>query len=241
MKTNFGIKLKIAKMVVAVAALAPLMAFAGAAHAQTAPVSAVCMKADKAATTLDTLISEKESRFSESKAARAESLAASRKESDKALYAARVAANATYAAEFKALLAQASTDEERAAVASFKKTVMQAVETRRANVDLAIKNYRAGVDAILASRAGAYASALATLRTQIDDSLDETKFDCAPNTNIRNARTKFQGTIASLSAATEQLAALAATRDEKLAAIDAKFDGTLEASSAKLKAVLKDY
>lgn len=270
MQTNISLKFKIAKIVIGVAALAPLMGFALAAQADTTAagssaasasssqattvsadataqqVSAFCATVDASTTTLDSLISAKEASYENGKMASDKALAASRAASDKALYDARVAANADYAAQFKTLAAQATTPDQQAAVALFKKTVLQAVATRRANVDLAVQNYRDGVDAILAARSSTYTSALAALKATIDQTLSAIASNCAtagstptdPKGAIASAQSSFQTTISNLTDSTDALTALANTRDTKVAAFDAKFSGTITSAAAALNAAL---
>lgn len=227
MKTNTALKFKMAKFVIGIAALAPLMAVAGSAHAQIIPEAPFCAKVDASTTAIDALISEKETSFIHGKAASLKVLKESRAASDKALYDARVAANAEYAAQFKALLAEANTPEQKAAVAAFKKTTFKAVETRRANVDIAIARYRAGVDAILAARSTSYLSALDSLKESIDQSLG-----CA------DAQGAFQTKLASLGNSGEALTQLATVRNEKVAAAETKFTATITAAAATLKTAL---
>lgn len=230
MKTNFSYT----KIGVLVAGFFFAGLFTTSTHAATL---SLCAKIDTAKATLESLAAEKETRTSEASSARAAALATSRKEADKALYDARVAANATYAAEFKALLAQADTDEKKAAVLDFKKTVIQALETRRANVDLAVKNYRAGVDAALSDRASAYKDAVGALKASLKDAAA----DCSrtdAKTAVQSARGAFQAKAATIDTAGTFLETLASARDAKLASIDAKFNTTLEDASAKLKAAL---
>lgn len=224
MQTNIRAKFKLAKLVIGFAALAPLMGMATAVHAETA---SFCSKVDASATATAAAISEKEAAFASGKSAGVKALKESRAASDKALYDARVAANGEYAAQFKALLAEATTPEEKAAVAAFKKATLKAVETRRANVDIAIARYRAGIDAILAARSTSYLSALAELKIAVDQSLD-----CA------NAESSFQSKVAALGDSADAVKALATARDEKVAAAEAKFTATITAAATTLKAAL---
>lgn len=227
MKTNLSAKFKIAKLVIGLAALAPLMGMAASAHAETAIQAVFCAKVDTSTTAIDTLLSDKEAAFTNGKTASLKALKESRTASDKALYNARVAANGEYSAQFKALLAGASTDEEKAAVAAFKKATLKAVETRRANVDIAIARYRAGVDAILSARSNSYLSALASLKESIDQSLG-----CA------DAQTSFQAKLAGLGTSGEALSQLASARNEKIAAAETKFTATITTAAATLKEAL---
>lgn len=227
MKTNITLKFKFAKLVIGMAAIAPLMAVAGSAHAQIIPEASFCAKVDASSTAIDALISEREASFVHGKATSLKVLKESRAASDKALYDARVAANAEYAAQFKTLLAEASTPEQKAAVAAFKKTTFKAVETRRANVDVAIARYRAGVDAILAARSTSYLSALASLKESIDQSLG-----CA------DAQNAFQSKLANLNNSGETLTQLVTARNEKVAAAETKFTATITAAAATLKTAL---
>lgn len=261
MKTNISLKFKVAKVVIGMAAFLPIIGFAALAHADTsaastatvqasdnAQISAFCASVDSSTADLDALISKKEADYDTSKAAMTDALAASRKATDKELYDERVAANADYAAQFKALAASATTPAEQAAVAAFKKTVLQAIATRRANVDVAIENYRDGVDAILASRDATYASALATLKTSVDQTLAAGASDCAqdstsapaatPQALIAGAQSAFQSAISDLGDSTDQLSTLASTRDTKVAAAGTKFSTTVDAAAATLKTAL---
>ena len=254
MNTNISLKYKVAKVVIGMAALLPMLGFAAAVHADTtdpaaanassatvmtanqngaggaaaanpAQVSAFCAAVDSSTTTLDQLISQKEADYDTGKAALTGALAASRTATDAELYSERVAANADYAAQFKTLAASATTPAQQAAVTLFRKTVTQAIATRRANVDLAIQNYRDGVDAILASRDATYTAALATLKT-------------APTDLVAGAESTFDASVANIGDASTDLSTLALTRDTKIAAAGTKFSTVVDAAAATLKTAL---
>lgn len=262
MKTNtFGQKNTV-RALAAILTAVPLLFGAHSAFAentslvQTTPVnetlaqsSIFCSRIDASTTELDGLISTGEKNYLEAKTTRKETLADSRAESDKALLGARAEADANYAEQYKLLTAQATTKSQKKAVIAFQKTITEAITKRRAAIDAAIKEYRSGVDQLLANKDKTYSAAVTSLKASIDTSMQVAKADCLASVaagaqaesdtkiNIRNARYEFAAAIKKIDT-TAELDALTSTRDQALTKADTNFQSILESAGTSLKVSL---
>ena len=147
---------------------------------------------------------------------------------------------------YEKLEAAADTDEKKAAVAEFKKTVEAAADTRREAVDAAINAFRKSVDAAVTTEKENRAGGIETFGTIIEVALNQAKKDCADGKSPDAIRSAFQ---ASLKSAREALQSerkddgnlgviikdLATTRQAAMkSALDA-FKTTLEQAKIDLK------
>ncbi len=90
---------------------------------------------------------------------------------------------------------QARNDEQKAALATYKTTVEQALETRRIAVDTAITTYQTGVTSILSGHTASVTTAITTFKTSVEQALAKAKADCAKGVSSKNAQATFNKTI----------------------------------------------
>ncbi len=227
----------------------PLFAIGAPAHAADEPiiVSSFCAQVNQAANSFGQLVSDNESKYAEDKIARIASLGKTRGDGDKALAAARTKADAAYADQFKALMDQAQTKEQKDAALAFQKTMSAAILARRKSVDAALKTYRAGIDKIIGDRADTYGTALGTLRTSVSSYLESLRAGCASDptmtevpattsANIQAARGKFKSTVDELAAPDADIDILATARDSAISTAETVFQIAEQAAVAKVKA-----
>lgn len=191
-------------------------------------------------------LTERKNKFTERKKNRINYLDERRDARDNMLTDKREEQDARRNAWYEKLEAAADTDEKKAAVAEFKKTVESAADTRREAVDAAISAFRKSVDAAVTTEKENRAGGIETFETIIEVALSQAKKDCADGKSPDAIRSAFQ---ASLKSAREALQSerkgdgnlgviikdLATTRQAAMkSALDA-FKTTLEQAKVDLK------
>jgi hypothetical protein len=147
---------------------------------------------------------------------------------------------------FGQLEARATTDEQKAAVATFRNTLASLTETRRQAVDSAISTYRGSVDGSIATRKTTSETARTTLRSAIDSVLSQAKTDCTngveiqavrTNTNngIKTARQQFAEAVKSLEKTKDNVTEASKIRREAMNKIQAEFKAGYDKAVAELK------
>ena len=209
---------------------------------------AFCSRFTQQAERITDNLAEHRSKFEERKENRVNRLETHRDGREAKLDENRSGADERRNAMYARLEARATTDAEKAAVATFKKTVEDAVDVRRDAVDAAIADFRKGVDAAIAGRKDDMDSAVSKFKSAVEAALAKAKSDCEGGADPETVRTNFKNSlqaarkilIADRQAADkvgEQVKKLAETRRIAVkAALDA-FKATVEVARAELKEV----
>lgn len=163
---------------------------------------AFCSRFSKEAERLAKNLAERRSKFDERKEDRIVKTENKAAERDMKLEEKRSGADERRSAMYDKLLARATTEEQKQAVADFQKTVEAAVDTRRDTVNAAIEAFRSGVKNAVAGRKGDMDSAASKFQSAVEAALAKAKADCANITDQEAVRTTFKE---SLKAAREAL------------------------------------
>lgn len=193
-------------------------------------------------------LTERKEKFVDRKKSRIDYLDEKRDTRDNVLTERRGEQDARRNAWYEKLEVAADTDEKKAAVEEFKKTVETAADTRREAVDAAISAFRKSVDAAVTTQKENRAGGVETFEAIVEVALTQAKQDCADGKSPETVRSTFQS---SLKSARDTLQSerkegynlgavvkdLAATRQVAMkSALDA-FKATLEQAKADLKKV----
>ncbi|HRZ30148.1 MAG TPA: hypothetical protein P5274_00540 [Candidatus Paceibacterota bacterium] len=142
---------------------------------------------------------------------------------------ARTRAEANRETRLDQLEARATTEEQKAAVATFRNTLTSLTETRRQAVDSAVSTYRNSVDGSIATRKTTSETARVALRNAIDSVLSQAKTDCTNGVEIQTIRTNTSNGIKT---ARQQFA-------EVVKDLEKTKDGVTEASKIRREAMNK--
>jgi hypothetical protein len=140
----------------------------------------------------------------------------------------------------------ADTDEERAAVATFEKTLDAAVTTNRTAIDTAIKTSRDGLDQAIANHTNGAEKAAQDFRSKTDAAFKQAASDCTKNVSLdtirqhlksvlTEARKTFVATIEDIAAFRSIQEDLRNTRNASLKSAEETFEKTADQARADLK------
>jgi len=145
--------------------------------------------------------------------------------------------------------AQVKNDEQKAALATYKTTVEQALETRRIAVDTAVTTYQTGVTSILSGHTASVTTAITTFKTSVEQALAKAKADCAKGVSGKNAQATFSKTINNARKMIQDarknneknpaVLELKKARDEAIKAAEQAFKNTTTQARLDLQAALK--
>ena len=150
---------------------------------------------------------------------------------------------------FSKLESLAKTPGQKAAVATYVKTIKNAIETRQMANDKAHTQYRTAVDALIAAHRSAVDTRVATFTNSVKTAVATAKATCAtnPQTTAETFRASLKQARETFSAAKQedaklgpQIKALATTRDAAIKANNETMKQTVEAARTVLKTALKD-
>ncbi len=231
-----------------------VISFAGfTLPAQAAPVTnadkTFCAKLDTATKGLRDLIVASQKAHLDDTTSRLDQLTSDRTTEDDTLTVARAKTAADYADQYKKLVKLATSVDQKKAVSEFQSVVSNALDAKKMSIDEAIKTYRDGVDAIIATHDAAFDAALKTMSDTVSSALDGAKTACTAGTasvvqaknNVNNAvkvaRAQFKETISTLDTDTTDLDALGIARKTAVDAAEVTFQNALAAAAAKVKTV----
>ncbi|HEV8601221.1 MAG TPA: hypothetical protein VGQ87_01330 [Patescibacteria group bacterium] len=143
--------------------------------------------------------------------------------------------------------ASATTDAEKAAVATFKSTVESAMTTRKAAVDAAMQTFKTAQQQLVGTRQDAIKTAVTAYKNAVAAAITKAQLDCTAHvasatvrqtflSNLKTARTTFQEAIQGLDKIGQQMKILAQTRNEAVRAANQAFKATVEQARQTLKA-----
>lgn len=192
-------------------------------------------------------MAERKAKVAEQRAKTASSIGTKQGNGSGALDSNRSDWDANHAKQYAALDARATTDAQKAAVASFKTTMDAAVTTRRSAIDGAVSTFRTGLSSLVTSRQSSADTAMATYETAVNAAIAKANTDCTAGvdgktvrdtltTSIKAARDAFQASRkpdTDLSGTGAQ--ALNAARKASVDKAVADFRATAEAARATLK------
>lgn len=149
------------------------------------------------------------------------------------------------------LSGRATTDAQKAAVVSFQANSKIALDTRRAAVEQANADFKAGMDKVSADHATRIDAAVTAMQAAIQAALDKAKSDCAAGVasadaratmlkTIEAARAKFKTDTAGIDKVGTSAKALASVHRVALDKAFAAFKVAMEADRKALKAAFPD-
>ena len=152
-----------------------------------------------------------------------------------------------FAKHLDKLGSNATTDEQKAALADFKSAVSAAQATRKAAVDAAIAAYTTAAQQTITDRESKVKDAATTFQTAVTAAIAQAKTDCANGvapgtarqtmyTSIQTANKAFRDVVTALPDGT--LVNLAKTRDAAIRAANKAFRDAVKAAADVLKAAL---
>jgi hypothetical protein len=165
------------------------------------------------------------------------------------LASARAAADQKRDADFQELSAKATTDAQKAAIATFEASVTQAITTERTSVDTADMAFEQGVLAVISARQTALANAAANYKAAVASALSQAGSSCTAGVSPMTVRTTLQEALQAARSALQSVASksqglgpnvsnLAATRKAAVQKAQALAKTAIDAALATLKAAL---
>ena len=144
---------------------------------------------------------------------------------------------------------RAKTDIQKAAVATYKTSIIQATDARRSSVDTAIKAYRDGLTQAMTSHSGALDTAMTAFKSTVDSAVVKAKADCEAKIASKTVSDSFNKTVSDARKVLQDarkaaemssgLSALKKTRDEAIKLAETTFKTATEKARADLLLALK--
>jgi hypothetical protein len=193
-------------------------------------------------------IVEREQKLSTRKAERDARIAKQRTTQDSRLATTRGNGDEQRANQYTRLVGKATTDAQKAAVETYKKTITTAITARRTAVNTAIDTFQAGMDTALAGHKTALDAALALFKTSLATTTEKAKTDCAattPDTKtirqnyvkaVQDAHAKLKSDRAAIPGLSAQVNTLTSTRKAAVEKTFADFKTAADAAKLALKA-----
>lgn len=155
--------------------------------------------------------------------------------------------DATKAANWEKLRANAKTDEQKTAVEKFITAIQSAVKIKRDAIDKVISDFRAGIKAERAERKNQTDTALATYKDAITSIASQVKADCAAGkdaktirenlrTEMKKARDAFQANRKPAEKFRADITPLKEAKKAELKKIIDTFQASIEAAKTELRA-----
>lgn len=153
-------------------------------------------------------------------------------------------------AQLAELNKRATNEEQKNAIATFTKSLTDALTVRNKAVDALLLAHRSDVDAAIASRKEAMDKALATLSADIEKAKTQAKTDCTNNvqsdtvrntlkTSIMKAQETFKTTVGAIEKVRDVSETSRTAKKDELAKIEATFKTNIEAARNHLKETMK--
>jgi len=130
-------------------------------------------------------------------ATREAEMLAKRAEKDQKVSDLRAEALTKQDARFNAILAKATTTEQKAAITEFVTAVKSAIAVRQAAVDAARNTFRTEADKVIADRKAGIDAAITARKTAVDIAIAKAKTDCGAGVDSATVRTTLQAEIKS--------------------------------------------
>jgi hypothetical protein len=151
-------------------------------------------------------------------------------------------------AQLAELTKRATTDEQKAAIATFTETIEKALADKKTATDAILAAHRKEVDQLVLTRKTTLEKALTTLKSDIDTAKKKAVADCANNVSgesvrttlkdsILNAQKTFRTTTQSIQKDTQS--EKMTDRKKELQAIDEQFKKSVEQAKNNLKSTFK--
>lgn len=223
---------------------------AAAASRDMARKTDFCSRFSQVEEKLDSRFEERIGRFHEKQAARVENLNDRRTEREQKLADHRENADQKRQALYDRLSQHADTDEEKAAVKTFKQGLEVAADTRQAAIDKAISDYQNGVGDEIAKRKAATNQLVATLKSEKRAAFNKAEAACQAGADFQNvrkvlkadlkaAREKFVSGHQNLEKISDAIKALGETRRDAVKDATNTFKSTVEQLKEALKEVFE--
>lgn len=219
--------------------------------AQKAKGVAFCTGLSAAASTLTTKLSDLQTKLTTTQTQRTTKIADRRTATDQAIASARSKADQSRQSAYATLQGKAKTDAQKTAVTTYEATITDAVSTRRSANDSARTTYRTAVDGLLSDNTnavnGQVTTFISSVTTAISDATTSCQTDSANGSQIhttfqaalKSAKDTFQSTRANNPKLSDQIKALAQTRDTGIKTNDAAFQATASTARQTLQSALK--
>ncbi|MEN9649716.1 MAG: hypothetical protein RL094_683 [Candidatus Parcubacteria bacterium] len=228
----------------------PGMAFADTRDKSQKNISnEFCQQTTSLRTSLLTKFSDKELHKQASSTSIIKKLSDKRSQIDTTRAQSRQKEDVKRTSHFSGLEAKATTDAQKQAVATFKTSVQTAINARRVATDTAIKNYRTGVDALIAQNGTTSLQIKQRLASSTVALVDKVKARCAQGADSKDVRLEFKSGLAEiknsfnsnvkdLSAVKTQIEALEKIKKAAFAKADADFKIAFDTARTVLKSAL---
>lgn len=215
--------------------------------AGTVPVGQFCQRVETLDTNMQKRLDDRLARVVQRRTDQLNKLQAKIEERDQNIAAKREEADAKRAELIAKLEAQAVTQEQKQAVATFKAAIEAAVTARRAAVNAAGKTFRDGVKQALNTRFDTTKSLAQAMRADVDAEYEKAKTECANGTepktarqtlidNLKTLRAKYIEDLKAVDKVITQLETLKKTRNEAVKKAVDEFKATVQTAVAELKA-----
>lgn len=206
-----------------------------------------CTKLPQIATKLTSGITDRDSKLQGKRVERSAQIINKRHGIDEKRTLNRVDRDGDRDTRYTELEARATTDIQKAALATFKTNISAAVAKRRTAVDTAVTTFRTGVDSIIANRKTLVDGFIATFTTSANAALAQAQADCAngvaPKTaratfeaSMKTAREKLSTSRKALDKNTTEIQTLSTARKNAVNAAIATFKTEVESARTALKA-----
>lgn len=249
---NLNLKRSLAGVLVAVSFL-PVLAFAedsgSATPAKTKSAANFCTNLSTREAKITDQIAATEAKISNNQSDRANKLATNQSKTDAKRAQGRTDADSKRLSNWNTMAKKAKTDAQKTAVEAYKTAIQQAVTTRRADIDIAVKTFRDGLTTTMTKHKAALDTAIVTFKTSLSAAVTKAQADCtagiAPKTvsttfnqSIKDARKVLQDARKSADMSSG-LTALRKTRDDAIKAIEQTFKIATEKARADLTLAFK--
>lgn len=245
---NFNFKKGIAGTLVAFSFL-PVFAFAEGTTSSTKSANGFCARISTVSTKVADQITEAEAKQSKKQEDRSTNIAKKEGDADARRAVGRTTADGKRASNWDKMATKAKTDAQKAAVATYKQTIQDAVTARRTSVDTAVKAYRDGLTSAMTGHSTAVDAAMSAFKTAVNTALTKAQADCTAgiasktvsasfNTSVSDAR-KVLRDAKKAAEMSSGLTALKQTRDTAIKAAEATFKAATEKARADLMLALK--
>lgn len=246
---NFNFKKGIAGTLVAFSFL-PVFAFAeGTTTHETKTEKGFCTRISTVSTKIADQITTTEARQLKNQQDRANKITKKESDADAKRAEGRTTADGKRAGNWDKMATKATTDAQKAAVATYKQAIQDAVTARRTAVDTAVKTYRDGLTTAMTGHSTAIEAAMATFKTSVTTAVTKAQADCTAGVASKTVSASFNKAVADARVILKDakkaaetasgLTALKQTRDTAIKAAEATFKTATEKARADLMLALK--
>lgn len=216
----------------------------------TTDASGICTKLSATKTKIVDRVNNRESALKTKTDARLKSITESRKKVDGTVATNQEQADTNRQEHFDKLLAAATTENQKAAVAEFQKAIEKAVSDRRAANKAARDTFRTGLDSVLSTQKSKVDAAKTVLLSSVDTAIAKAQASCDAGdkkpqiretlkSELQTAMDTFKNSMGTVGDVSVQVKALVTARQKAFDAAKTAFQAAKDAAKEAFKAAIK--